>query len=149
MGPPEFPDGSAQRGFLGTRPFYLFVPKDRKPVWEEEVERQGLHSHLLFEATPMAGLARELRAALGPGGGAQASSVRVPPAQAGGRREGQGRGLDRGRGEAWTRARRPVSGIRALPRLFLPAPAARPSSGQGAPIPFPGHRKPLKVFMSM
>lgn len=67
-------------------------------MWEEEVERQGLHSHLLFEATPMAGLARELRAALGPGGGAQVSSVRVPSAQAGGRREGQGRGLDRGRG---------------------------------------------------
>lgn len=57
----DFPDGSAQRGFLGPRPLHLFVSKDSKPVQEEEVENQGPHSHLLLEATPMANLARELR----------------------------------------------------------------------------------------
>lgn len=36
--PLEFPDRSAQRGFLGTHPFYLFIPKDSKSVMKEQEE---------------------------------------------------------------------------------------------------------------
>ena len=48
--PLEFPDHSAQRGFLRTHPFYLFIPKDSKSVTKEQEEGKELIFPLAVES---------------------------------------------------------------------------------------------------